>query len=147
MSTLLGYRIFVAVVESGTVTQAAHQLNYTAPAISKQVTQLEASLKVQLFFRSHKSLTLTPEGKVFYQKCKDILALVAQAEDEILQEQDAVSGKIQSPCQNLSPDPLCSITLPIFNHGTQRSILISISATPLKTFTKSNLISHFVWAS
>ena len=94
MSTLLGYRIFVAVVESGTVTQAAHQLNYTAPAISKQVTQLEASLKVQLFFRSHKSLTLTPEGKVFYQKCKDILALVAQAEDEILQEQDAVSGKI-----------------------------------------------------
>ena len=94
MSTLNHYRIFVAVIETGSITQAALKLNLSAPAISKQLMQLEQSVQVQLFHRSHKKLEVTEAGKRFYPKCKSILAAVNKAEDELLKEDDAVKGTI-----------------------------------------------------
>ena len=72
MSKFVNYRVFVAIVETGSITQAALKLNYSAPAISKQLTKLEHDLQVQLFHRSHKNLDITEVGKRFYSKCKAI---------------------------------------------------------------------------
>ena len=94
MSNLAHYRVFIAVVETGSIIQAAAKLNYSAPAVSKQLTKLEHNLKVQLFQRSHKKLEITEAGKRFYPRCKSILASISQAEDELLAEDDAVNGTI-----------------------------------------------------
>jgi len=94
MSKLTNYRVFVAVVETGSIMQAALKLNYSAPAVSKQLIKLEQDLKVQLFHRSHKKLEITEAGKRFYPRCKSILASIYQAEDELLSEDDAISGTI-----------------------------------------------------
>jgi len=94
MSKLTHYRIFVAVVEAGSIIRAAAKLNYSAPAVSKQLTKFEHSLKVQLFQRSHKKLEITEAGKRFYPRCKSILASISQAEDELLAEDDAINGTI-----------------------------------------------------
>ena len=59
MSKLTHYRIFVAIVETGSIHQAALNLNYSAPAVSKQLSKLESSLQVQLFHRSHKKREIT----------------------------------------------------------------------------------------
>ncbi len=94
MSKFTHYRVFVAIVETGSIIQASLRLNYSAPAVSKQLTNLEHSLQVQLFHRSHKKLEITEAGKLFYPKCKNILSSIYQAEDGLLAEHDAISGKI-----------------------------------------------------
>ena len=94
MSKFTHYRIFAAVVETGSIAQAALKLNYSAPAISKQLTRLEQSLQVQLFHRSHKKLELTEAGLRFYPRCKGVLASIAQAEDELLADHEAIRGTI-----------------------------------------------------
>jgi len=94
MPKLTHYRIFVEVAETGSITQAALKLNYSAAAVSKQLAKLEESIQVQLFHRSHKKLEITEIGKRFYPRCKSVLAAISQAEDELLTEVDAISGTI-----------------------------------------------------
>ena len=99
MSRIISYQIFIEVVETGSLIQTADKLHYSPAAISKQLAKLEESLSVQLFHRSHKKLEITQAGKQFYPRCKAILADIAQAEDALLAEQEAVSGML---CVTLS---------------------------------------------
>ena len=99
MSRIISYQVFIEVVESGSLIKAANKLHYSPAALSKQLSKLEESLNVQLFHRSHKKLEITSAGKQFYPRCKRILADIAQAEDELLSEQDAISGTL---CVTLS---------------------------------------------
>lgn len=94
MSRIVSYQVFVAVVETGSLIQAAAKLHYSPAALSKQLSKLEESLNVQLFHRSHKKLDITQAGKQFYPKCKSILAAINQAEDELLAEHEAVAGTL-----------------------------------------------------
>ena len=94
MASFSQYRVFVAVVESGSIAQAAQLLNLSAPAVSKQLSSLEQSLSVDLFHRSHKKLEISDAGKRFYPKCKNILLSIHQAQDELLNSQDAISGTL-----------------------------------------------------
>lgn len=95
MSRIISYQIFIEVVETGSLIQAADKLHYSPAAISKQLAKLEESLSVQLFHRSHKKLEITQAGKQFYPRCKAILADIAQAEDALLAEKEAVSGTLR----------------------------------------------------
>lgn len=94
MSKLTQYKTFVSVFEKESLTKAAAVLNLSVPAISKQLVQLEERLQVQLFHRSHKKLEISAAGKQFYPKCKAILLSIDQAEEELLLEQEAISGII-----------------------------------------------------
>ncbi|WP_295891785.1 LysR family transcriptional regulator [uncultured Vibrio sp.] len=94
MSKLTQYQTFVSVIEKGSITKAASVLNLSVPAISKQLTQLEENLQVQLFHRSHKKLDISEAGKQFYPRCKAILSTINQAEEELLSDQEAMSGII-----------------------------------------------------
>ncbi len=94
MSKLTQYQTFLSVFEKKSITKAAAVLNLSVPAISKQLVQLEESLQVQLFHRSHKKLEISEAGKQFYPKCKNILSSISQIEEELLSEQEAMSGVI-----------------------------------------------------
>ncbi|MGJ8682473.1 LysR family transcriptional regulator [Paraglaciecola sp.] len=94
MSKLTQYQTFITVFEKGSITKAAAVLNLSVPAISKQLVQLEERLQVQLFHRSHKKLEISAAGKLFYPKCKEILLSIYQAEEELLSNQEAISGII-----------------------------------------------------
>ncbi len=88
------YSTFVTVVEAGSLSAAAKLLNVSPSAISKQLNALETSTKVQLFNRSHRNVKVTEPGLRFYDQCKSILRAVSLAEDELLEEQDAVTGRL-----------------------------------------------------
>ena len=88
------YKSFITVVESGSVTAAANQLNLTVSAVSKQLTQLEQSLKVTLFLRSHKRLDLTEHGREFYSHCKHIVSEVKIGETRLTDNQSKISGEL-----------------------------------------------------
>jgi len=57
-------RSFVAVAESGTITDAAERLRVTQPALSRRIHQLEEFFGVPLFHRSRKGIALTPAGEM-----------------------------------------------------------------------------------
>ena len=60
-------RIFMAVVEHGSIASAARVLHYTHPRVSEAVRQLENELGVQLLLRGRgiRKVELTPEGQRF----------------------------------------------------------------------------------
>ena len=94
MSTFVQYESFLCIVETGSITAAASELNLSVPAVSKQLVQLEESLNVQLFHRSHKKLVITDAGRRFYPMCREILQSISNAEHELVSDQNAIRGKI-----------------------------------------------------
>ena len=56
-------RTFVAVAEQGTVSKASLRLRVAQPALSRQISDLEAELGIKLFDRIRRRLVLTGEGE------------------------------------------------------------------------------------
>lgn len=64
---------FVAAVKTGSFTAAATALGLTRSAIGKSVVRLEARFGVRLLNRTTRQLSLTDEGRVMYERCRQIL--------------------------------------------------------------------------
>lgn len=60
--------VFRAVMEAGTVTEAAHRLRISQPAVSKMLAQLERDLGLRVFLRQRRRLVPTPEGRALHQE-------------------------------------------------------------------------------
>lgn len=67
----LGY--FVAVVEEGSITAAAGRCFVAQPSISHAVNKLETELKITLFIRQKRGVTITSEGDLLYIEAKRLL--------------------------------------------------------------------------
>ncbi len=72
--------VFVRVVEAGNFSAAARELRLTPSAVSKLIGRLEDRLGARLLNRTTRSVTLTEEGRAFYQRCTPILAAIDEAE-------------------------------------------------------------------
>ena len=94
MSRFSDYLTFVALVETGSMTEAARKLHRSVSAISKQLAKLEERLSVQLIIRSTQSLSVTGPGEKFYLSCKEILAAVDRAEQSLTDELSVPSGRV-----------------------------------------------------
>jgi DNA-binding transcriptional LysR family regulator len=88
---------FVRVVETGSFSAVARELNTTQPTISKQIATLEAYLDVQLLTRSTRKLQLTQEGERFFEHCQVVLDAAAEAEASVGQRQKPV-GTLRISC-------------------------------------------------
>ena len=78
-SSLPGLISAVQTADSGSFTAAAKVLDLTPAAVSKNVAALEALLKVRLFNRTTRQLSLTEEGKTFIAQTRDGLQTLEQA--------------------------------------------------------------------
>ncbi|CAI1610322.1 D-malate degradation protein R [Serratia grimesii] len=87
---LSGIPVFVAVAEAGSFANAAEKLHLTRSAISKIISRLEERLGVMLFLRTTRSQSLTDEGVLFYEHCRQALATLNNAEALL------DSGKVQA---------------------------------------------------
>lgn len=77
--TLRQFRYFVAVAESGSVAAASRMLAIAQSALTKSLLELEAELGSQLFERSSRGMTLTPQGHRFLASARKVLGSVADA--------------------------------------------------------------------
>ncbi|NUT62842.1 LysR family transcriptional regulator [Herbaspirillum sp. C9C3] len=73
MDQLIAIRGFARVVEAGSFTRAADSLDMPNATLSKQIQELEAHLGVRLLQRTTRRVTVTPEGRDYYEKTTRIL--------------------------------------------------------------------------
>lgn len=73
----------ITIAETKNFSQAAKQLFVSQPALSQYVKRLEAGLGVQIFFRSHSQVVLTPVGEVFVREGSRILNELNNLEHEL----------------------------------------------------------------
>lgn len=95
MESLGSLDIFVRVGESRSFTAAGQQLGISASAVSKTIARLEDRLGTRLFHRSTRTVTLTPEGITFLERCRGILCELEQAQDELALSQSSPRGKLR----------------------------------------------------
>ncbi len=84
-STLPGLISAIQVADSGSFTAAAKVLDLTSAAVSKNVAKLEASLKVRLFNRTTRRLSLTEEGKAFIAQARVGMEMLDDASKQAAQ--------------------------------------------------------------
>ncbi|QIE24285.1 HTH-type transcriptional regulator DmlR [Caballeronia sp. SBC1] len=95
MDTLQNMRVFSRVVEAGSFTAAAQQLNTTTAYASRAVSDLEAHLRTRLLNRTTRRIALTEAGERYLQRCEQILAYVDQAEAEAGDAHARPAGKLK----------------------------------------------------
>lgn len=77
-------RGFCAVVECGTIVEAAKKLHLSESSISLQISSLEKDLKVKLFDKVGRNLKINTYGKAYYLKAKEVLNKVEDIYNEEL---------------------------------------------------------------
>ena len=95
MDRLQAMAAFVRVVETGSFTGAARQLGVGQPAVSKTIAQLEDRLQVRLLVRSTHGLAPTDAGLRFYERARDAIREVEEAELEARGAGAGLSGRLR----------------------------------------------------
>ena len=88
-------RNFAAVVEAGTVRQAARNLNLSQSSITKSIQQLEGELGAEILLRSVHGVTPTAAGKALLARAKVIEAELRHARNDVETVQGAHVGEIR----------------------------------------------------
>lgn len=95
MDRLQAMITFVRVVENGSFSGAARQLNVGQPAVSKTIALLEDRLQVRLLLRSTHGLTPTEAGQRFFERARRAIEEVDEAELEARGAGSGLSGRLR----------------------------------------------------
>ncbi len=85
---------FVTVVDAGSLSSASRQLGSSLPAVSRQLTALEARLGTKLVHRTTRKLRMTEAGEAFYGRCIRILGDIEEAEGDVANRQGELRGRL-----------------------------------------------------
>jgi LysR family nitrogen assimilation transcriptional regulator len=81
-------KYFVQIIDAGSMTRAAEQLNIAQPALGAQIKQLEEELGVPLLIRHSRGIEPTPAGLILHRRAIEILRLIDEARQEIAASHD-----------------------------------------------------------
>ena len=95
MLKLDGMATFVAVAESGSISEASRRLNFSKSVVSERLADLEKELGVRLLHRSTRKLTLTEDGAAFLARASAIMRDVEEAAAEMAQRRGALVGPLR----------------------------------------------------
>jgi DNA-binding transcriptional LysR family regulator len=87
--------VFLEVVKNESFAGAARSLGLTGPAISKQIKSLEDQLGVKLLSRTTRHVGLTEEGAIYFEKARQALADLVEAEQQIQELKAHPTGKLK----------------------------------------------------
>ncbi|NCE93668.1 LysR family transcriptional regulator [Pseudomonas sp. L13] len=90
-----GVELFLQVVESGNLTEAAERLNLTRSAVGKGLARLEARLGTCLLQRSTRRQRLTEDGQAYYEHCLRALAELEAAESVLESGRQQPRGRLR----------------------------------------------------
>ncbi|MFT4764602.1 MAG: DNA-binding transcriptional LysR family regulator [Oleispira sp.] len=90
-----GISEFVYVAENESFTLAAKKMDISTAQVSRQISALEKRLNIKLFYRTTRKVSLTEEGRIFYQHCRGVLDGLDAAERAVTNLQSKPQGKIK----------------------------------------------------
>lgn len=88
-------RTFVRIVEAGSLSAAARQLNTTQATISRRLQSLETMLGVKLILRTTHAMKLTDDGERGYQHAKQVIDAWLTLEDALNVTEDEPVGTLR----------------------------------------------------
>jgi len=94
-ATLDGLDVLRAVVEAGSFVRAGEALGLTQPAVSRAVARLEERVGVRMFRRTARSISLTDEGREFYDAVAPHLQAIEEATGAARDSKSSVHGRIR----------------------------------------------------
>lgn len=98
---------FETVARLGSVSGAAAEMSVTQPAISKQISRLEAELAVRLFHRTPTGMSTTAAGQVLLELGEDVLSRFERAEG-IIKSRFRGQSSFRIACPHSTADILAS---------------------------------------
>jgi len=95
MDQLHAMRVFPRVAEHGSFARAASTLDLSRAMASSYVAQLEKHLGTRLLHRTTRKVSVSPQGVVYLEHCRRILAEIEAADDQLRLARDRPQGKLR----------------------------------------------------
>ncbi|QGN55023.1 LysR family transcriptional regulator [Novosphingobium sp. Gsoil 351] len=99
METLANLESFIRSAECGSFSAAARRLGVTPAAVSRNVATLERNLRVRMFHRSSRSLTLTDDGERFLASVSDGVESIRDAIESVTTDAGKPAGVLKVSMQ------------------------------------------------
>ncbi|MFX1676910.1 LysR family transcriptional regulator [Paraburkholderia sp. A2WS-5] len=90
-----GIGVLSAVIEAGSFARAGEAMGLTQPAVSRAVARLEERVGIRIFNRTARAISLTDEGRRFYEAVAPHLAGIEEAAVDAAQSRARVRGKLR----------------------------------------------------
>src|SRR6202000_1491366 len=88
-------RVLVAVARHGSVTAAAHALNYAQPSVSHHLARLEAETGTKLVAKAGRGIRLTDAGRLLADRASEIIGRLDAAENELAAHSGLRGGRVR----------------------------------------------------
>ena len=95
MDKLAAMATFVGIVDRGSLTAAAAALDTSLPSVVRRLAELEAVLGVRLLNRTTRRLSLTDEGREYYERSRRVLADIDEAESALAARRAKPRGRLR----------------------------------------------------
>jgi DNA-binding transcriptional LysR family regulator len=95
LDRLQAMRVFVTVVDRGSLSAAAATLGMSLPTVSRMLAALERELGARLIARTTHGLTQTDAGRLYYRQCGGILEQVREAEAAVQSHSRVPTGELR----------------------------------------------------
>ncbi|MDF5723235.1 MAG: LysR family transcriptional regulator [Rhizonema sp. PD37] len=114
MDDLNAVLVFLKVAELGGFIAAARSLDLPKSTVSLKVHKLEQQLGVRLFHRTTRRVSLTEEGRLYYENCLPILDALHDGDNAIANVQGHPQGTVRVTATMLFVQSVLAPNLPEF---------------------------------
>src|ERR1700731_4089552 len=101
MDKFAAMRVFVRIADAGNLSAAGRQLGLSLTSVSRQLIALEEVLGTTLVERTTRHLSLTEAGRLYYERARQIMEEVAEAERGLTTQTGVASGRLLGNCPSL----------------------------------------------
>ena len=87
-------RVFIAIVDAGSLSAAAERLDTSLPTVVRTLAALERELGVRLINRTTRRLHLTDDGRLYLERSRGIVAALEEADGELAARKGTPQGRL-----------------------------------------------------
>jgi DNA-binding transcriptional LysR family regulator len=127
--------IFLAVIQSGSMTRAAEHLAVSHPVISKTISDLEHALGVSLLDRTSQGVEPTVHGRAFLDCCNIVFDELRRGVQEIELLSDPTAGEVRVGATGPLADGLIPVVIDRLSRRYPRITVLAIESDTLNLCT------------
>jgi DNA-binding transcriptional LysR family regulator len=128
MDRLTATRVFVTVVDQGSLTQAADALDMSTAMVSRYVAALESWMQARLLHRTTRRISLTDAGQSALPSCRQLLELTEDMQSLAGSTGREASGKLRVACSQSFAESQLAEALVEFQHRQPKVQMSLITA-------------------